>query len=108
MSGMDLERKRKSEQEMVEKMIRIYCRGKHRSKKGCLCPKCQALADYARARTERCPRMAEKTFCSACPHPCYKPEMREQMKQVMRYAGPRMLLHDPAAALRHLVLTRSL
>ena len=62
---MELERKRKNEQEMVEKMIHIYCRGKHKSKKGCLCPQCQALADYARARTERCPRMAEKTFCSA-------------------------------------------
>lgn len=30
------------------------------------------------------------------------------MKQVMRYAGPRMLLYDPVAAVRHLVLTRSL
>ena len=105
---MELERKRRSEQEMVRKMIEIYCRGKHKSKKGCLCPQCQALADYARARTQRCPRMAEKTFCSACPHPCYKPQLREEMKRVMRYAGPRMLLHDPVAALRHLLLTRSL
>lgn len=70
---MELERKRKNEQEMVEKMIHIYCRGKHKSKKGCLCLQCQALADYARARTERCPRMAEKTFCSACPIPVISP-----------------------------------
>lgn len=105
---MDLEHKRKSEQELVGKMIHIYCRGKHKSPKGCLCSQCQALADYAFARTARCPRMAEKSFCSACPHPCYKPALRAEMKQVMRYAGPRMLLHDPAAALRHLVLTHSL
>lgn len=108
MSGVELERKRRSEQEMVRKMIEIYCRGRHKSRKGCLCPECEALAAYAHARTEHCPRMAEKTFCSACPRPCYKPQLREQMKQVMRYAGPRMLLHDPVAAVRHLVLTRSL
>lgn len=105
---MELEQKRKAEQEMVRKMIGIYCRGQHGSKKGCLCPECAALADYADARAAHCPRMAEKTFCSACPHPCYQPEMRAKMKQVMRYAGPRMLLHDPAAAVRHLVLTRSI
>ena len=93
---------------MVRKMIEIYCRGRHKSRKGCLCPECEALAAYAHARTEHCPRMAEKTFCSACPRPCYKPQLREQMKQVMRYAGPRMLLSDPVAAVRHLVLTRSL
>lgn len=105
---MELEQKRKAEQEMVRKMIGIYCRGKHKSKKGTLCPQCAALADYADARAEHCPRMAEKTFCSACPHPCYRPEMRAEMKQVMRYAGPRMLLYDPVAALRHLLLTRSI
>ena len=93
---------------MVRRMIEIYCHGKHGSKKGTLCPRCEALARYAHTRTERCPRMGEKTFCSACPHPCYRPDLREEMKQVMRYAGPRMLLHDPAAALRHLILTRSL
>lgn len=97
MSGVELERKRCSEQEMVRKMIEIYCRGRHKSRKGCLCPECEALAAYAHARTEHCPRMAEKTFCSACPRPCYKPQLREQMKQVMRYAGPRMLLYDPVA-----------
>jgi hypothetical protein len=28
--------------------------------------------------------------------------MRERMRQVMRYAGPRMLWFHPVAALRHL------
>jgi hypothetical protein len=32
--------------------------------------------------------------------------MREQVKVVMRYAGPRMLLHHPLLALRHLIRAR--
>lgn len=28
--------------------------------------------------------------------------MKERMREVMRYAGPRMLLYHPVAALRHL------
>ena len=102
---MELEQKRKAEQEMVRRMIGIYCRGKHGSKKGCLCPQCAALADYADARAAHCPRMAEKTFCSTCPHPCYAPAMREGIRRVMRWAGPRMLLYHPVWALRHIANT---
>jgi hypothetical protein len=29
--------------------------------------------------------------------------MREQIRQVMRYAGPRMLLHNPILTIRHLL-----
>ena len=36
------------------------------------------------------PHMETKTFCSPA-RPCYRPEMREQIRAVMRYAGPRML-----------------
>ena len=50
--------------------------------------------------------MAEKTFCSACPIHCYKPEMREKIRTVMRYGGPRMLLYHPMMTLRHMLLTR--
>ena len=32
---------------------------------------------------------------------CYQPEMREKIRQVMRFAGSRMLLYHPALALWH-------
>ena len=35
-----------------------------------------------------------------------KPEMREKIRQVMRYSGPRMIFHHPIAALRHLYYTQ--
>ena len=43
-----------------------------------------------------------KPTCRLCPIHCYKREMKERMRQVMRYAGPRMLLYHPLIALRHL------
>lgn len=101
-----IDEKREREKEMVSQMIALYCRGKHGSRRGALCPECAALRDYARERSDHCPRMEVKTFCSNCPVHCYRPEMRERIRQVMRYSGPRMLFHRPAAAIRHLVETR--
>ncbi len=101
----DIEARRTRESEMVSEMIGLYCRAHHGSAGGGLCPECAALARYARARSERCPRMAEKTFCSSCPHPCYAPAMRQRIREVMRWAGPRMLLRHPVWALRHIANT---
>ena len=105
---MELEKKRLQEQEIMGKIVVIYCRGqKHPKQEGVsLCPACLKLLDYANQRTARCPRMAEKSFCSSCPAPCYQPEMRSRVKEVMRYAGPRMLLHNPLLLLRHLLADR--
>ena len=94
--------KRRREKETVALMIGIYCRKKHGTKKG-LCPRCRGLLDYAAARSDRCPFMETKTFCSNCKVHCYKPEMRERIRQVMRFSGPRMLFYHPVMALRHVV-----
>ena len=67
-----------------------------------LCPQCQVLLDYAHKRLEHCRFGEGKPSCTRCPVHCYKPAMREQIRQVMRYSGPRMLLHDPIMAIRHL------
>ena len=34
---------------------------------------------------------------------CYQPQMRGQIRQGMRYSGPRMLFHHPVMAIRHLI-----
>lgn len=98
--------KRAREQETVSEMIALYCRGVHGRGRGeGLCASCAELEAYARQRSARCPFMERKTFCSVCPVHCYKPEMRERIRLVMRYAGPRMLLHHPIMAIRHLIET---
>lgn len=87
------------EKKTVEQMIRLYCRKKEGNKQ--LCLQCRELLDYAHARLSRCPFGEEKTSCRLCTVHCYKPAMKEHMKEVMRYAGPRMLFYHPIAALRH-------
>ncbi len=47
--------------------------------------------------------MEVKTTCDRCEIHCYTREQLERIREVMRYAGPRMLLHHPIAAIRHLV-----
>lgn len=86
-------------------MIGIYCRDHHGRRKS-LCPDCAALLDYARERLIHCPQAPNKPTCAACPIHCYKPDMRERVRQVMRYAGPRMIYHHPLAALKHLIQGR--
>ncbi len=98
---MTAEEKRKAEMATVKKMLEIYCRAHHGNNLS-LCEECEALFDYARARVERCPHMETKTFCSACQTHCYAPKMREKIREAMRYSGPRMLLHAPVMALRHM------
>lgn len=96
----DLQKKRDREQALVQQMIQLYCARRHHTDGG-LCPDCQALSDYAAQRVQRCPVMAQKTFCSRCQIHCYQPAMRRQIQTVMRFAGPRMLFYHPLMVLRH-------
>ena len=99
----DINEKREREKKTVWEMISLYCRKKHGTVRGKLCDECKGLAEYAFQRSDKCPFMARKTFCSNCKVHCYKPEMREQIRKVMRYSGPRMIFHHPVMAIRHLI-----
>ena len=98
------ERKRKKEQKVVEEMIALYCSKKHGRERGeKLCEECKTLCDYAQARSKHCPFMERKTFCSNCKVHCYKTDMREKIREVMRFSGPRMLLVHPGMVIWHLI-----
>ena len=105
MKQVNVNEKREREKALVSEMIALYCRKNHHTG-GALCPECQALADYARMRSEKCPFMENKTFCANCTVHCYKPEMREKIREVMRYSGPRMLFIHPLVVIRHMIETR--
>jgi Nitrous oxide-stimulated promoter len=83
-------------------MVEIFCRGRHQTKRD-LCPSCQELLDYAMLRLEKCPFQEGKTSCAKCPVYCYKPSMGQKIKEVMRYAGPRMTYLHPLLALFHFI-----
>ena len=88
------------EWQTITAMIRCYCRD-HHDTGTTLCTECQGLLDYATARLERCRFGSEKPTCVNCPVHCYQAARREQVRAVMRYAGPRMLWQHPILSLRH-------
>lgn len=91
------------EKETVDKMIRIYCKHKHKSLNEQLCESCQQLHDYALQRLSKCPYGEEKPTCKKCPIHCYKPQMKQDIKEVMKYAGKWMIVYHPILAIKHLI-----
>lgn len=90
------------EKETMEVMVRMHCGACH-SPDGDLCPRCRELVDYAKERIDRCPHRDDKVACNKCQTHCYKPDMRERMREAMRYSGPRMMTSHPIMAIRHLM-----
>lgn len=94
--------RRAREQRTLETMIGMYCRRFHGDGPA-PCPACAALSDYARRRLKRCVFGDAKPTCANCVVHCYRADMRERMREMMRWAGPRMLLRHPVLGIRHLV-----
>lgn len=86
MSAEKIQSKREQEKEVVSLMIGLYCKKKHKTK-GVLCDECKKLDDYAKLRSDKCPFMETKTFCSNCKVHCYKPEMREKYVKLCVFPG---------------------
>ncbi|MBU0944567.1 MAG: nitrous oxide-stimulated promoter family protein [Proteobacteria bacterium] len=95
-------RRMQREAATIEVMILLYCRDHHRPAHG-LCSGCTDLLHYARRRLSQCPFQGGKTSCGKCPIHCYQPKMREKIREVMRYSGPRMMLCHPLLAFMHLL-----
>lgn len=116
------------EKRVVALMIRMYCRrhcrqqgrtakadrtdrtgdtnqadNSSRTATSPLCPECAALLDYALRRLDSCRFENGKPSCRKCPVHCYRADMRERIRTVMRWAGPRMIFHHPIAATKHLL-----
>lgn len=83
------------EKRIVDKMITIYCQKNHHSKNGALCPECEELKAYTHKRLLCCPFAKDKPVCAKCKIHCYNTQRREQIKKVMRYAGPKMVYKHP-------------
>ena len=98
------------ERHTIQVMVAMYCHdrhGRHQVDANGLCPDCAAVSDYAMARLDKCPfRGPEKPTCLKCPVHCYQPKLREKVREIMRYSGPRMLTRHPILALMHLLDSR--
>ena len=97
-------RRIEEEKSVVEQMIRLYCRRKEGNRS--LCPSCQELLEYAQGRLDSCRYGDAKPTCKVCPIHCYRPEMKERIRAVTRWSGPRMILYHPVDAIKHMLRER--
>ena len=93
--------RRVRELKTIEVMIDMYCAHQHGV--ASRCADCSELFDYARRRLERCVFGDAKPNCAKCVVHCYNKDMRERIRVVMRWAGPRMLLRHPVLGVRHMM-----
>jgi hypothetical protein len=92
----------KRESRTLDVMIGLYCHKQHGSNNH-MCSECRELSEYAMQRLGKCPFGEDKTTCTRCLVHCYKPVMREKIRNVMRYSCPRMIYTHPFLAVSHLV-----
>ncbi len=97
--------KMENEKRILKLMIETYCKKQHTEKK--LCKECAELLEYANQKTENCPLKKYKTFCSNCSVHCYKEEMRDKIRKIMRFSGPRMIFYHPIIAVKHVILSKT-
>lgn len=93
--------RRVRELKTIEVMIRMYCAHHHVGAP--LCAECSELFEYAQRRLQRCVFGDAKPNCAKCVVHCYTKDMRESIRIVMRWAGPRMLLRHPVLGVRHML-----
>lgn len=99
----------------IQMMAQIYCQAHHKREKSreqsdqlneansSLCPTCQDFLNYALLRLDQCPFRDQKPTCTKCTIHCYQPDRREQVRQIMRFAGPRLLWKRPLLSILHLL-----
>ena len=93
--------RRVRELKTIRVMVDMYCAKHHGGAP--LCAECADLFDYAQRRLQRCVFGDAKPNCAKCVVHCYNQDMRERIKVVMRWAGPRMLLRHPVLGIQHLL-----
>jgi hypothetical protein len=98
---------------LIGKFVEAYCAGKHGTAKRTpvdlpaglgarrLCPECSSFLEYAISKRLKCPLEAEKPTCKHCRIHCYDRPRREKVREIMSYAGRRLMLRGRLDYLWH-------
>lgn len=93
-----------SDQRTLEAMGHLYCRAHHaatnRDSTG-LCADCRNVVETTLQRTRACPH-GHHHNCEDCATKCHSEECAKQIRALMAYSAPRMLLKHPLMTLRYL------
>jgi hypothetical protein len=97
-------RHQKKDIRLIGKFVEVYCVGEHcgaeRSPVALpadmgernLCPECADFLHYAITKRLKCPLESEKPSCKHCRIHCYDRPRREKVREIMSYAGRRLML----------------
>lgn len=88
------------ERRIVAFMIHEYCKRRHGGQTPC--DECTRLREYATKKLAACPFSDNKQSCRACRVHCYGQNERKQIREVMKYMGPRMAYLLPWRFITHL------
>jgi hypothetical protein len=117
-SNMDKELRR--DLKTLANFIRVYCHDRHADRATELvtlathdveaihgrplelCESCRRLLAHAFTKRTRCP-MEPKPACKRCPDHCYHPTYRQQIREVMKYSGRKLVLRGRLDYLFHLL-----
>ena len=82
-------------------MISIYCKAQHHTND--LCENCKTILEYSYKKIDNCPLGNKKVTCKKCKIHCYSKEQKEEVRKIMKYSGPRMIIYHPIIAIKHLL-----
>jgi hypothetical protein len=89
------------EKKTVKKMIELFCKINHKCNE--LCDDCKYIMNYSFSKLDKCPFGSEKPTCLNCIIHCYQTGQRERVREIMRFSGPKMMLHHPYLAIMHII-----
>ena len=99
-----LTKHQKKDIRLLGKFIEVYCDGRHVNSdrsavslpedlgERSLCPECAAFLEYAVTKRIKCPLEAEKPTCKHCRIHCYDKPRREKVREIMGYAGRKLMM----------------
>ncbi len=106
-------RLQKKDIRLIGKFVEIYCAGKHHTigltpatlpagmGGRSLCPECASFLEYAISKRLKCPLEAEKPTCKRCRIHCYDSLHREKVREIMSYAGRKLMMRGRLDYLWH-------
>ena len=91
------------DRKILEAMGRIFCKAHHSGEKDPygLCPSCRETVEATLVRTAVCPYGHEGN-CQDCDIHCQRGEAQERIREIMRYAAPRMVFRHPLMTAEYL------
>lgn len=99
-----LTKHQKKDIRLIGKFVEVYCAGKHGdvareiftlpdgAGERKFCRECYSFMGYAIAKRMKCPLEAEKPSCKHCRIHCYASEQRKKVREIMGYAGRKLML----------------